>query len=1132
MNVKGSIRNTFKRLNKKVINTKGNQLKQRLTLKQKNEQLYISGRFSRKSYQAKELWVKSRIDDSKILLTNIKPSSNFEFKVSMKDFIKKCCCEEVIFDFYIKIRTPIKHVSEERLEKVKNEADYGLLKNGEPFIEYLIRLGRFEDTKLESIEKVTVDQYSLIVYTTKNGNLSLAFNTDLNPVSTHHIKQLKIKNNRLTFSGELYTGHSRIESAHIMLRGRDTNIEKKIPLSLKLKENYHKNNGLYQYLYNSDIQLSQIFNVNEFEEDIYDFFFYLKYHDQDEIVLVRIGKPRFFARHFLKGGYMRNKDKIFVITPYYTFKQFNLSLQVDEFDRDAFKYLRKMLRWAWMIRPFYSRKNIWLVGERSYKAQDTGYHFFKYMRENHPKRHVYYVIDKHSPELQNIEPLGHTIYYKSKKHILYSLMAKRIIGSHHPDYLFPLRTKRFKKAVKATKVFLQHGVMGTKNMVANYGKKAPAFNTDLFLVSSEFEKNMIVQDFGYDPHEVKITGLSRFDNLLANNINTKRQILIIPTWRDWIITDDAFLESEYFDRFKQLVHHPLLHQLSREYHFEIIFCLHPNMQKFTSYFTNAPVRVISQGEVDVQKLLKESALMITDYSSVGFDFSFLNKPIIYYQFDRERFIGKHPSHLDLDNDLPGDIVNKLNDICPLVKYYAKNQFKMKDEYKKRASKFLKYNDCHANDRIYQTILTFKPKKQRLKKLIESDFCLTLFNKYRKSHLYFPTMRLFYNIARRILPVDNQLIVFESGVGKQYADSPRYIYEELVNRGLNYKKVWIYNENIRFSDPNTMRVERLSPKYYFYLARAKYWVNNQNFPTYIEKRPETLYIQTWHGTPLKKMLFDIDHIQGRDPDYLERVYKATSHWDYLISPSSYATKAFLSAFHYRGKVLEIGYPRNDIFYQKDRAAKANELRSKLNIPKDKKVILYAPTFRDNQATKNNKFTFDINFDFEKMKSSLGDDFILLLRMHVVIKNKLNIPEEYRDFIYNVSEHPDIQELYLLSDILITDYSSVMFDFANLKRPILFYTYDFELYRDQLRGFYMNFEKEAPGPLLRNTEEIIEAVLNIDEIKKDYKKRYDKFYKKYCSLEDGNAAIRLVDSIFAKESEEIKEQVKKAKHAVNI
>jgi CDP-glycerol glycerophosphotransferase len=134
------------------------------------------------------------------------------------------------------------------------------------------------------------------------------------------------------------------------------------------------------------------------------------------------------------------------------------------------------------------------------------------------------------------------------------------------------------------------------------------------------------------------------------------------------------------------------------------------------------------------------------------------------------------------------------------------------------------------------------------------------------------------------------------------------------------------------------------------------------------------------------------------------------------------------------------------------------------------------------------------------------------MHVVVSNKITIPKEYEDFVLDVSKYPDIQELYLISDILITDYSSVMFDFANSRKPILFYTYDFETYRDELRGFYMDFEEEAPGPLLRTSEEIIHAILNIEEVKLKYAERYDAFYKKYCGLEDGKAAARVVDRVF--------------------
>lgn len=136
------------------------------------------------------------------------------------------------------------------------------------------------------------------------------------------------------------------------------------------------------------------------------------------------------------------------------------------------------------------------------------------------------------------------------------------------------------------------------------------------------------------------------------------------------------------------------------------------------------------------------------------------------------------------------------------------------------------------------------------------------------------------------------------------------------------------------------------------------------------------------------------------------------------------------------------------------------------------------------------------------------------MHVVISNKIKIEEDHRDFVKNVSNYSDIQELLLITDILITDYSSVMFDFANTRRPMLFYTYDFETYRDDVRGFYMEFEKEAPGPLIRTTDEIVKNITNIKEIEHKYSVKYTNFYQKYCDLEDGKASSRIVDLLFDK------------------
>ncbi|MGP4063920.1 CDP-glycerol glycerophosphotransferase family protein [Oceanobacillus sp. M65] len=1105
----------LKKIKNKLIQSKTNsKLKQQIKIRQMEEKIFISGSLNNKDYKVKKIMFVSRNTGERIAIDVTQTSSfNFEASLDLSEMVELYQLERQIFNLFLVVQVPKSILSDKKSDKLEKVADKIVI-DEEEFFEYPIRLGRFHHTDINNLYPVTIFGNESYLYKTLNGNVSFSVNQQVVPNSKLQIDFLRSKGHRISFGGKLFSKHSRIEEIKLLIIGRETNLlieQNTVSTNLLVKETQEKF-GLNRYKYRADINLNNAFSDNTLGEDIYDLYFEIKYHDFNEKVRVRIGNPRFKARYYTRSSSAVRENETLSVSPYYTIKRFNLSLQVDSFEPETYAYLRRLMRWSWLLRLVYLRKNIWIVGERPYKAQDTGYRFFKYVRNNHSTKNVYYVIKQDSPELKNIEEYGNALYFKSKKHIKYVLIAKRIIGSHHPDYLYPLRTKEFNRKVKAQKIFLQHGVLGTKNTEHFYSKSSPSFTTDLFLVSSDYERSIVINDFDYKPEEVAVTGLSRFDSLFAGDTKQKRQLLIIPTWREWLVRDDIFLDSDYFQRYRDMVFNERLIELAKKYDFEIVFCLHPNMQNFTPYFKEASVKVISQGEMDVQDLLKESAMMITDYSSVAFDFSFLEKPIVYYQFDRKRFIGKRGSHIDLDEDLPGDIVYDLDNVISQVEIYAENGFKMKEENKNKAKKFLKYRDQHSSERIYNAISNKVNRKPIYKSVIETEFYQVLFKRFRKSKYYFPTMKLFYKIAKKVLKVDDKLILFESGVGKQYSDSPRFIYEEIVERGLDYKKVWVCNKKVRFIDQDTIKVKRLSPSYYYYLAKAKIWVNNQNFPTYIEKRPQTTYLQTWHGTPLKKMLFDIQNIMGRSDDYLDRVSKATKTWDYLISPSTYATKAFKSAFKYEGEILETGYPRNDIFYNNNRDSIGSKIKSKLNIPVDKKIILYAPTFRDNQSTTNNKFIFDINMDLEKMQERLGEEYIILLRMHVVINNKLNIDKELRGFVQNVSNYSDIQELLLITDILITDYSSVMFDFANTKRPLLFYTYDLETYRDNIRGFYLDFENEAPGPLIKTTDEIIENVENIDRVKVEYKQKYDNFYSNYCKLDDGKASERIVDLIF--------------------
>jgi CDP-glycerol glycerophosphotransferase len=280
---------------------------------------------------------------------------------------------------------------------------------------------------------------------------------------------------------------------------------------------------------------------------------------------------------------------------------------------------------------------------------------------------------------------------------------------------------------------------------------------------------------------------------------------------------------------------------------------------------------------------------------------------------------------------------------------------------------------------------------------------------------------------------------------------------------------------------------------------------------MKKRDGAVFLETWHGTPLKKLVFDQEEVMAASPLYKAQFYKQAGQWDYLVAANKFSSETFRSAFLFRKEMLEYGYPRNDILYSPNKDQIAADIKKSLHIPEGKKTILYAPTWRDDEYYGHGAYKFALKLDLHMLKKELGKDYVVLLRTHYFIADSLDVTG-LEDFAYNVSKYNDISELYLISDLLITDYSSVFFDYANLKRPILFYTYDLDKYRDILRGFYMDIETEVPGPLLFTNEEVVEAIHDIDHITEQYHEKYDQFYERFCSLEDGHASENISKRVF--------------------
>lgn len=972
-----------------------------------------------------------------------------------------------------------------------------------------------EDTVVSDLNPIQQQALTLTPYLTKNGYFSFALSDQpvANQFLTHrHIDKLKFSNEQALIAGQFTIQNCRFKSAKLHIKSRFSSHITEVTLPTKLVQHDNKTRRA-KYNFNIDIYEQLIaFMKHDFEqEDVIDLFLAVDVKESLQPITVKLGNPRIAVEYLLKGEIITSyQHQIRSITPYFTLKGRNLSFRMNTYDVESYQTYLDALKHIGYTKP---KHNVWVIGEKAYKAQDNGYHFFKYMRTAHPELEVYYVIHKDSKEREHVLPYGNVIDFGSAEHFKVMLEANYICTTHHPELIYPTTSRLYTQHITATKVFLQHGVLGTKNLSDINGNQLKDFNVDVFITSSDREKEIVVRDLKFEESQVKVTGLARFDELFVDNVKIKNQVVIIPTWRDWLTNVDQLQQSEYLKRMNQLLNSPMIKYYT-EQGIDFMFCLHPNMQPFIEYF-DVPdyVTRVKQGDIDVQQLIKESKLMITDYSSVAFDFSFLNKPVIYYQYDKERFLGKQPSHLDIENELPGVIVNNQQDLERQLSHYIKHHYKVSTEIQKRARNFYQYQDRHNSERIFNDIVAYQgtPFSSKLK---HSVLAQHFYNRFKKNS-YYPNVMKLYNQMMTKASVDQDLIVFESNIGKSVSDSPKAIYDILKQRNHHFKIVWVTNNSYPFNDNRVITVKRLSPEYFYYLSHAKYWVNNQNFPTYMKKNKETIYIQTWHGTPLKKMLNDVDKFEGRTDDYKERVNQAIQTWDYLVSPSPYATNCFKSAFNFHKEILEVGYPRNDIFYSKDIEGietKKQTVRQQLGISKDKKVILYAPTFRDDETNKAKKHIINLKLDLHKLKARLGEDYVILLRPHIIVSNALHLDASLADFAINVGKYNEISDLYLITDICITDYSSVMFDFANTKRPLLFFTYDLEHYKNDLRGFYFDFEQEAPGPLLQDNESLIQAIENIGEVQDSYQDKYEAFYNKFCTYETGHAAEQIVDKFF--------------------
>ena len=359
-------------------------------------------------------------------------------------------------------------------------------------------------------------------------------------------------------------------------------------------------------------------------------------------------------------------------------------------------------------------RNIWLVCERKSDARDNGYWFFKYMREQHPEIETIYAIDKESPDYKRVSPLGKVIQFGSLTHWLYYWAAKKNISSQKegkPNAALCMLIEVFLR-FRQNRVYLKHGII--KDYQQWVFKNISRFN--LIICGAEREYDYMLANFGYNEKEMALTGLSRFDNLLSSHI-VKRQILVMPTQREWlrVISSDTFkiegsyefTDSEYFKTWSSFVHSDYLSELLDKYNMDLIFYLHASMQKYADSFKvdNNHVIIGYAKEYDVQQLLMESAMLITDYSSIFFDFAYMLKPLIYYHFDYEKYRnGQYQQgYFSYQDDGFGKVVDNEDGLIDKIASILENNLVDEDKYLERSKSFFPFHDNKNCERIFQAI---------------------------------------------------------------------------------------------------------------------------------------------------------------------------------------------------------------------------------------------------------------------------------------------------------------------------------------------------------------------------------------------------------------------------------------------
>ena len=810
-------------------------------------------------------------------------------------------------------------------------------------------------------------------------------------------------------------------------------------------------------------------------------------------------------------------------------------------DKKAFIFL--LIRQAYFFcRPFMKKRPIWLFFDKIYKGGDSSEYIYKYACAQDDNIDKYYLIDKKATDYKRLKKEGYKPLKRgSIKHRLIFLYSDMIIASNSTlmefnDY--SMATSSYvRDLINYDAVCVQHGMSIQKIAIAQNRLRD---NIKLYFCASPYEiENLNRPVYDYEGRDIlKLTGVPRYDGLKDRH---KKQIMISPTWRmqaalapkgnEGVERDynPLFKETDYFKIYNGLINDKRLIEAAEKYGYKLLYVLHPIVSpQLQDFDKNEHVTIVpSVGDFSYEDAFCESALMVTDYSGIQFDFAYMRKPVLYLHHK------DMPTHYEegtyhYDTMAFGEICHDNDELIDQLIDYMKNDCKMKEEYVRRVDDFFKYNDNNNCSRIYPIMYRYtmkhyqKPEKSLFASIpseigrmrVEGTLMEHAFrtNRPKYKHEKFKAFidKWDDSIARRArkhrykhVKVKKNKIFFMT-YDSTYICNPRYIADEIIRRGLDVELVWgvphvgrlkrdMYPEELWLA-------RRATDEMFRDMASSRIWIDNAlEFMIYgIPKKKGQIYMNTWHGS------MGIKKLSGDDV-WLKRAARCNKETDYCITNSTFEENVFRETFWQDTPFLKFGHARNDVFFDKE---EQDRLRQKLyeyyDLKEGTKVFLYAPTFREVGMAGYE------DVDYEKLKKALDDKFggnwVILVRWHHKERKLRKVPKG-KTWLLDASEYGDMQELLPAVDAGMSDYSSWVYDYILTGRPVFLYVPDIANY-DQARGFYYPLES-TPFPLAKDNSELVSAVGAFDT--GEYDRKVKAFLEDKGCYETGDAAKKIVDKI---------------------